>query len=206
MIRSRPGIRFESHPGSLRQVAMAHDTPSDRLVALLQRCAMQDRRAFDGLYHAVAPKLYGVALRILGRDSWAEEALQDSFVNIWRHAGRYDTSRGRPMTWMINIVRNRALDMRRSATYRTDEVAWSADADRRVSGDDPLARTETNRELARVMRCLSELAEPQRRCILLMYHRGFTAVEAAARLALPVGTVKTWARRGLIAVRECLAR
>jgi RNA polymerase sigma-70 factor (ECF subfamily) len=110
------------------------------------------------------------------------------------------------MTWMINVVRNRALDMRRSATYRSDEVEWSADADRRLSADNPLARAETNQELARVMRCMSELTEPQRRCIILMYHRGYTAVETAARLALPVGTVKTWARRGLIAIRECLAR
>ena len=185
---------------------MAQDSPSDRLVALLGRCASEDRRAFDGLYHAVAPKLYGVALRILGRDSWAEEALQDAFVNIWRHAGRYDPALGRPMTWMINIVRNRALDMRRSATYRTDEVEWSADADRRLSSDDPAARTETNRELKRVLHCMEELAEPQRRCILLMYHRGYTAAEAAGRLTLPIGTVKTWCRRGLMAIRECLAR
>ena len=185
---------------------MAQDTPSDRLIALLRRCAAQDRRAFDSLYHAVAPKLYGVALRILGRDSWAEEALQDTFVNIWRHAGRYDPALGRPMTWMINIARNRSLDMRRSATYRTDEVEWSAQADRRLSGDDPLAQAETNRELARVIGCLSELDEPQRRCIVLMYHRGYTAAEAALRLKRPIGTIKTWVRRGLMAVRDCLAR
>lgn len=185
---------------------MKHDTPSDRLIALLRLCAAEDRRAFDSLYHSVAPKLYGVALRILGRDSWAEEALQDAFVNIWRHAGRYDPALGRPMTWMINIVRNRALDIRRSATYRTDEVEWSADADRRLSRDNPLTQTETNRDLARVMHCMSELTEPQRRCILLLYHRGYTAAEAAVRLKRPVGTVKTWVRRGLIAIRDCLAR
>ena len=185
---------------------MAQDTPSDRLITLLRRCAAEDRRTFDSLYHSVAPKLYGVALRILGRDSWAEEALQDAFVNIWRHAGRYDPALGRPMTWMINIVRNRALDLRRGATYRTDEVEWSAAADRRLSGDDPLVRAETNQELARVMRCMADLTEPQRRCILLMYHRGHTATETAARLTLPVGTVKTWVRRGLIAIRDCLAR
>lgn len=185
---------------------MRQDTPSDRLIVLLQQCAAEDQRAFDSLYHAVAPKLYGVALRILRRDSWAEEALQDAFVNIWRHAGRYDSALGRPMTWMINIVRNRALDMLRSATYRNDEVEWSAHDDRRLSGDNPLTMTETNQELARVMRCMAELTEPQRRCIVLMYHRGYTAVEAAARLAIPVGTVKTWTRRGLIAIRECLAR
>ncbi len=185
---------------------MAQNTPSDRLVALLRRCAAEDRRAFDSLYHATAPKLYGVAHRILERDSWAEEALQDAFVNIWRHAGRYDPALGRPMTWMIKIVRNRALDMRRSAVYRTDEVVWSAEADQRLSGDNPAAQAETNRELARVMRCMQELEPPQRRCILLMYHRGYTAVEAASRLTLPVGTVKTWCRRGLMAIRDCLAR
>lgn len=185
---------------------MAQETPSDRLVALLRRCAAEDRRAFDALYHATAPKLFGIALRILGRDSWAEEALQDAFVNIWRHAGRYDSALGRPMTWMINIVRNRALDMRRSAVYRTDEVEWSAEADRRLSSDDPGAQTETNRELARVMRCMEELEVPQQRCILLMYHRGHTATEASQQLDLPVGTVKTWCRRGLMAIRDCLRR
>ncbi len=185
---------------------MAQETPSDRLVALLRRCAAEDRRAFDSLYHATAPKLFGVALRILGRDSWAEEALQDAFVNIWRHAGRYDPALGRPMTWMINIVRNRALDLRRGALYRTDEVEWSAEADQRLSGDDPGRQAETNRELARVLRCMEELEVPQRRCILLTYHRGYTATEAAQRLELPVGTVKTWCRRGLMAIRDCLAR
>ncbi len=185
---------------------MAQDTPSDRLVALLRRCAAEDRHAFDSLYHAVAPKLYGIALRILGRDSWAEEALQDAFVNIWRHAGRYEPALGRPMTWMINIVRNRALDLRRSAAYRRNEVPWSAEADRRLSGDDPGTQAEANRELARVLRCMEALEVPQRRCILLMYHRGHTAVEAAQQLTLPVGTVKTWCRRGLVAIRDCLAR
>lgn len=171
---------------------------------LLARCARGDRAAFVPLYRATAPKLYGVTLRILKREAWAQEALQESYMKIWLNADRYDPGRGAPMTWMAGIVRNQSLDLRRRAEYRVLEVEWTAAADPRVSTDDPLARTEVGRELARLRQCLARLTEQQRRCILLIHHEGFTPTELARDMDVPVGTVKTWVRRGLIRVRECL--
>src|SRR5512145_852551 len=85
-------------------------TDLDRLQALAARCALRDQVAFAELYRLAAGKLYAVALRILRREDWAEEVLQESFVNIWNHAGEYAAQKSAPMTWMTAIVRNRALD------------------------------------------------------------------------------------------------
>ncbi|GAB4392373.1 MAG: sigma-70 family RNA polymerase sigma factor [Kiloniellaceae bacterium] len=171
---------------------------------MLSRCSLGDQAAFAQLYEATSAKLFGVALRILRREAWAEEALQEAFVKIWRHAGSYNPGRGRPMTWMINVVRNQSLDLLRRADYRVAEDEWSAESDRRTSPDNPAAQAETSQEMQRVLGCLGNLGEEQRDCILLSYHQGMTPSEIAAQVERPVGTVKTWIRRGLIKVRECL--
>jgi RNA polymerase sigma-70 factor, ECF subfamily len=177
---------------------------SDELGSLLSRCSLGDQAAFGALYQATSAKLYGVALRILRREAWAEEALQEAYVKIWRHAESYNPARGRPMTWMINVVRNQALDLLRRADYRAQEEEWNPDKDQRMSTENPAALAETSQEMQRVLSCLGLLGEEQRDCILLTYHRGLTPSEVAERLKRPVGTVKTWIRRGLMKVRECL--
>lgn len=177
---------------------------SDHLSQLLARCSLGDQAAFTGLYEATSAKLFGVALRILRREAWAEEALQEAYVKIWRHAESYNPARGRPMTWMINVVRNQALDLLRRGDYRAREEEWDPDKDRRMSTDNPAALAETSQEMQRVLGCLGLLGEEQRDCILLSYQQGLTPTEVAGRLQRPVGTVKTWIRRGLIKVRECL--
>jgi RNA polymerase sigma-70 factor, ECF subfamily len=177
---------------------------SERLGELLARCSLGDQAAFGEVYQSTSAKLYGVALRILRREAWAEEALQEAYVKIWRHAGGYNPGRGRPMTWMINIVRNQSLDLLRRTDYRVGEDQWDADKDTRESGEDPARQAETSEEMQRVLRCLGSLGEQQRDCILLSYHQGLTPSEVAARIERPVGTVKTWIRRGLLKVRECL--
>src|SRR3546814_9006209 len=97
---------------------------SHHLSQLLARCSLGDQAAFAGLYEATSAKLFGVALRILRREAWAEEALQEAYVKIWRHAESYNPARGRPMTWMINVVRNQALDLLRRGDYRAREEEW----------------------------------------------------------------------------------
>jgi RNA polymerase sigma-70 factor, ECF subfamily len=177
---------------------------SDELGQLLSRCSLGDQTAFGALYEATSAKLFGVALRMLRREAWAEEALQEAYVKIWRHADSYNPARGRPMTWMINVVRNQSLDLLRRADYRAQEEEWNPDKDQRMSVDNPAALAETSQEMQRVLGCLGLLGEEQRDCILLSYHQGLTPTEVAERMKRPVGTVKTWIRRGLIKVRECL--
>jgi len=182
----------------------ASQDASDQLGQLLARCGLGDKAAFGALYEATSAKLYGVALRILRREAWAEEALQEAYVKIWRHAESYNPARGRPMTWMINVVRNQSLDLLRRADYRVNEEEWNPEKDQRTSAENPAALAETSQEMQRVLGCLGLLGEEQRDCILLSYHQGLTPTEVAGRLKRPVGTVKTWIRRGLIKVRECL--
>lgn len=184
--------------------AMTGQEPSERLEQLLSRCALRDQAAFAQLYEATAAKLFGVTLRILKREAWAEEALQEAYVKIWRHADSYNPGRGRPMTWMINIARNHALDLLRRADYRVAEDEWTAEKDQRLSGADPASQAEVSEEIQRVMSCLGKLGEEQKHSILLSYHQGMTPTEVAAELGRPVGTVKTWIRRGLMRVRDCL--
>src|ERR1044071_9410237 len=93
-------------------------TAAEKLQHLLARCALRDRAAFVELYRATSAHLNGIALRILRNRQWAEEVLQDAFVKIWHHAGDYEASRGTAMTWMINIVRNQALDLTRRVDFR----------------------------------------------------------------------------------------
>ena len=177
---------------------------SDELGRLLSRCSLGDQAAFAALYTATSAKLYGIALRILRREPWAEEALQEAYVKIWRHAGSYNPGRGRPMTWMINVVRNQSLDLLRRADYRAKEEEWSPERDERMSPENPAALAETSQEMQRVLACLDRLGEEQRDCILLSYHQGLTPTEVAQHLKRPVGTVKTWIRRGLLRLKACL--
>jgi RNA polymerase sigma-70 factor (ECF subfamily) len=135
---------------------------------------------------------------------WAEEALQEGFVKIWQHAGDYDARRGTPMTWMINVVRNQALDTLRRADFRAQQKAAPLDEALPDGADGPAHATLVSDELARLRRCLERLGDDQRACLLLVHHEGFTPVEVARRKSLPLGTVKTWIRRGLIRVRECM--
>jgi RNA polymerase sigma-70 factor, ECF subfamily len=177
---------------------------ADTLQDLIARCALRDQAAFVALYEATSANLFGVALRILKTRQRAEEVLQDGFVKIWQRAGDYDLNRGAPMTWMINIVRNQALDACRRADFRAQQNAIPLDDSLPDHADGPAEEAIMNDELARLRRCLQLLGEEQRACLLLVHHEGYTPAEVARRKRLPLGTVKTWIRRGLIRLRECM--
>jgi len=182
---------------------------SKRLAELLGACAQQDRGAFAQLYQATAPKLFGVAVRILRRDDWAEEVLQDCFVSIWSNAGSYSPGLSAPMTWMTSIVRNRCLDWLRRPKVevvlrREDEDA--EDPIEAIPSDDPgpldqLARSADAKALAD---CLGRLEAKQRQAIMLAFYDGLSHSELASHMRQPLGTVKTWVRRGLERLRGCL--
>jgi len=187
------------------------DPARDRALAgLLAACARKDEAAFARLYQSTSSKLFGVALRILRREDWAEEVLQDCYVSIWNHAGSYEAGRSAPMTWLTSIVRNRCLDWLRRP--RLEVALTGPDED----GEDPLERVPSADpgpldELARAADaralgdCLRRLDPKQRQAIMLAFYEGLSHSELARHLREPLGTVKTWVRRGLERLKGCLA-
>jgi RNA polymerase sigma-70 factor (ECF subfamily) len=171
----------------------------------MARCVLRDQRAFRDLYRHTSAKLYAVALRIVRRDDWAEEVLQESFVNIWNHIAEYSAARSAPLTWMTAIVRNRSLDwLRRPNLERGDEdydLLVEAVADDAPGPDLLLGASRDARALAE---CLKQLTGNQRQTIILAYTHGLSHGELAQHLKEPLGTVKTWIRRGLDRLKGCM--
>jgi len=182
---------------------------SEALKQLLAACARRDSVAFGRLYEATSAKLVGVAMRILRREDWAEEVLQDCYVNIWIHASKYSAALSAPMTWMTSIVRNRCLDWLRRPNLEVvieNEEDGGNPIDARASEDpgpfEELSRTSDARALAD---CLARLEAKQRQAVMLAFFEGLSHSELAAHLREPLGTVKTWVRRGLMQLKGCLA-
>ena len=176
-----------------------------QLAELLAQAALGNQRAFADLYGLTSAKLFGVALRILRRQDWAEEVLQECYVSIWNHAGDYAVQKSAPLTWMTSIVRNRCLDwLRRPQQEATgDEYdiaveAWQDEA------PGPLERLSASSEAAALARCMQQLEGKQRQSIMLAFFHGLSHSEVAGHMKQPLGTVKTWVRRGLERLRTCL--
>jgi RNA polymerase sigma-70 factor (ECF subfamily) len=191
---------------------------SEQLRGLLAAVALGDRRAFRTLYDATSSRLFGFALRVLEQDALAEEALQDAFVAIWHAASGYQSHLAGPLTWMAAIVRNKALDVRRRMrdSGGFDGAASSADplgdprTDPLGAVHDPAAgpqeRLQMSREAEALARCLDTLASRQRQAICMAYLHDLSHGEVAGQLEAPLGTVKTWIRRGLERLRACLTQ
>jgi RNA polymerase sigma-70 factor, ECF subfamily len=178
------------------------------LTELLAATARGDARAFERLYQASAPHLFALLLRMLKRRDWAEEALQDCFVKIWQKGQTYAPDKGAPLTWLLAVARYRALDQlraKRPEVIEADEPAEVSSLAAAVADDDVPGQAATGQALGRLADCLRALPPEQRRSVLLSYYEGFTHAELAQRLATPLGTVKSWVRRGLLQLRECLA-
>lgn len=177
-------------------------TPGE-LVWLLALVAKGDQAAFERLYAATRAKLYGVVLRILRRADLADEVMQDTYLKIWRNAGEFDPLIATPITWMVAIARNRALDLvrkKRETSIEDEPSAMEAPSE----DAHPLDRQEMTDELRRLLACLGDLEAERRRLILLAYYGGWSREQLAAKFEAPVNTVKTWLRRSLIQIRECL--
>lgn len=192
---------------------MPYDHPDqDRLRTLLRDTARRDAHAFRALYDTTAPKLFGFALRVLHKRELAEEALQDGFVAIWHAAASYESDLAAPMTWMATIVRNKALDVRRRLGD-ADTVEIDADAfDREVvealaaTGNGPAEALQCSADALALAHCMATLERRQQQAIGLAFFHDLTHGEVAQQLALPLGTVKTWIRRGLDKLKTCLQR
>ena len=176
---------------------------SPELVWLLAAVAKGDEAALERLYRATRPKLYGVVLRILRRADLADEVMQETYLKVWSSAGQFDPGACSPVTWMIAIARNRAIDLvRRKQETSTEEEPEVMEV--AAAGPDPLAGREMNEEFRRLLACMGRLDEERRRLVLLAYYSGWSRDQLAAEFAKPVNTIKTWLRRALFEIRECL--
>lgn len=185
-------------------------TDPQQLRTLLAGVARKDAAAFRALYDATSSKLFGFALRILNKRELAEEVLQESFVSIWNNAGGYQAGLAAPMTWMTTIVRNRAFD-----TLRRIDAAVEIDADTfdkdvmdalESTAPGPLDALQMGADAKALAQCFSRLEGLHRQAIALAFYHDLSHSEVAEQMKLPLGTVKTWVRRGLDRLRTCLTR
>ncbi|HEY6529712.1 MAG TPA: sigma-70 family RNA polymerase sigma factor [Cellvibrionaceae bacterium] len=171
---------------------------------LLSATAQGDKTAFATLYQHTSSKLFAVSLQMLQRRDLAEDALQEAFVRIWHNAGDYQQEKGTVLTWMISIVRYRALDILRATKSRREETVEAHDDIE--SPETPEINLYQSRERVQIDHCLDTLDGPQRDAIQLAYFRGLTHFEVCDRMAKPLGSVKSWIRRGLDVLKRCLDR
>ena len=182
------------------------DANRSLIAAALQRIAGGDRAALQTVYRLTSAKLFGVALRILGERSEAEDVLQEVYVTVWRKAADFEPDRASPMTWLIAIARNRAIDRLR-ATRRTRSAepieAASDIADPAAGADQTLVGAQ---DYARLHGCLDELAGRERAALRGAFFDGNTYEDLAGRMKVPLGTMKSWIRRAMIKLKACLER
>ncbi len=194
-------------PGEDRQdTDTARERRNEQLKELLAACVLHDRRAFAQLYQMSSAKLYGVIVRILNREEWAQDCLQEVFIKVWHNAKDYRPYIASPMTWMMTIARNQALDLLRKRRREVLQDNPGSLPEERDSDPPPLEKLQQTDEGRRLNTCLEQLQEQQRQIIALAYFKGLTHEELARQTDTPLGTVKTWIRRGLEQLKRCLER
>lgn len=187
------------------------------LDAWMARTALGDRQAFEALYKATSGTLLAVIARLVGDRGQAEEILQEVYVTVWRSASGYNPALARPMTWLMSIARNRAIDSLRRRSREPDTVSrYAGGPDGEPETDlldqlpdpaaGPLALLEQASTQHTLQRCMDHLVERQRASLALAYYDGLSHAEVADEMAQPLGTVKSWIRRGLQSLRDCLDR
>jgi RNA polymerase sigma-70 factor (ECF subfamily) len=187
------------------------------LAALLARTGLGDRAAFATLYRRTSAHLLGVVLRIHRDRAMAEDIVQEIYVNVWRSAASFDAAQSQPLTWLTSIARNRAIDaVRRRQTQPQLESSVSevTHGDAEVDlydhvaddSDGPLALLSRASDARSLAACMQGLSAAQRQCVALAFYDGLSHAEVAQQLREPLGTVKSWLRRALIALRSCLER
>lgn len=180
-----------------------------RLESLIAATARGDTAAFQSLYRETSSHLFALLVRMLKRRDWAEEALQDSLLKVWRKSETYDQTKGSPSTWLFTIARHRALDMLRAkrpedSIEMEDEDGVLVTADVEDESQNPEARAIEGEGIGRMERCMKGLQEAERKSVMLAYYEGYTHPELSAAMDAPLGTVKSWVRRGLSKLRACL--
>ena len=181
-----------------------------QLKVWLTDVARKDANAFRSLYDATSPKLFGFALRILIKRETAEEVLQESFVSIWNNAASYQASLAAPMTWMTTIVRNKAFDVLRRVGHLVEIDADTFDKevmDALESADPtPIDALQLTQDAKALAGCFARLEGLHRQAIAMAFYHDMSHSEVAEQMKLPIGTIKTWIRRGLERLRTCLTK
>ncbi len=180
------------------------DSRPRTLEQLLVATASGDRGAFSLLYDQTAPRVFGLVRRLLVDAAQAEEVTQDVFLEIWQTATRFDPERGNAVAWLLTLAHRRAVDRVRSAQASRERDLKAGARDLAVPVDDVAEAAEVRIEHERVNAAFGDLSEAQRECIALAYYGGCTQSEIAAKLQVPLGTVKTRLRDGMIRLREVL--
>jgi len=180
------------------------DANRSLITAALGRIPGGDRAALQTVYRLTSAKLFGVCLRILGERGEAEDVLQEVYVTVWRKAADFDATRSSPMTWLIAIARNRAIDRLRATRQSRnmdpiDHAAAVADPAPAADGT-----VEAAQEHARLHGCLEGLASHERAALRGAFFDGNTYEDLAARMKVPLGTMKSWIRRAMIKLKACL--
>lgn len=182
----------------------ATEDARERLRAAMARLGGGDRSALEDVYRATSAKLFGICLRILGDEKEAEDALQDVYLTLWRRADRYDPQRASPIAWLATFARNRAIDrLRLGKAMRASvpETEALQVADQRLGAEEQMIDAERT---ARVHGCIETLDAAPREAIRSAFLEGRTYAELAERDGVPLGTMKSWIRRGLARLKTCM--
>lgn len=185
-------------------MASIDDRDEAETARLIAGVALADRKAFATLYRQTSGKLFAVCLRMLQDRADAEEALQEIYIKVWNKAGGYRADMGRPMTWLIAIARNHALDLlrrRRQASVELDEAGDIADPHA-----DPEETVVLASEGRRIEECMQQLQKDRAEAVRSAYVEGLSYLELAGLHGVPLNTMRTWLRRSLIKLRECMDR
>ncbi|WP_425495314.1 sigma-70 family RNA polymerase sigma factor [Pandoraea captiosa] len=199
---SRPSSESRQSAADAQAATTAASAPDSTLNRMLSAVGRADREAFAELYRVTSSRLFGVILRMVRDRAEAEDLLQDVFVNIWRRADAFDATRGNAMTWLITMARNRTIDrLREHREAALDEADALA-----VPSEDPTpaALAEATQARQRLEQCMQRLEPQQRGVVREAFFSGASYSELAARLSVPLGTLKSWIRRSLMQLKVCL--
>ncbi len=186
------------------QISPSSGTPGGDPDALLPAVARGDLAAFETLYDAVAPQVFGLVRRVLADPAQAEEVTQEVFMELWRTADRYDPALGRATSWTLRLAHSRAVDRVRASRASRERDLKVGARQQSVPYDDVSEQVENRLETQDLRTCLDTLSDLQRQSVELAFYRGHTYPEVAGLLSVPLGTVKTRLRDGLGRLRDCL--
>lgn len=183
----------------------SRDSDRAALVAALAAAGRGDRNALKTIYDLTHAKLFGICLRICNEQAAAEDVLQNVYLKVWQRAGRFDPDRASPISWLATIARNAAIDWRRS--LKPDDPLPDDIGERIAdSSMDAHDRVEAKQEQARIFACMRGLEDERRHAIRAAFYQGLSYPEIASAMGRPLGTIKSWVRRGLLQLKECLER
>lgn len=184
---------------------LTDEQKQDRLIHLLGKVSLNDEAAFAQLYELTSGALYGFALKVVADESLASEVLQEAYMKIWRKAGDYRPHLAKPMTWMITITRNHGIDTLRKQRIKTDDKP----IDEMISlidesAENPVESSIAGDEREQLIHCMQGLKGDQQKAVLYAFYQDLTHEEIAGRLDKPLGTIKSWVRRGLLSLKTCM--